>query len=282
MQEQLTARLIQTIPMVSLVRRAIRQHSLITYIRLYVLSKRRPRGEWGSITLPIGRIEYVDARSLVDQYSEIFINGLYDVQGVGMQPRILDCGGNIGLSAIWFARRYPGGRIIAFEPDLALVPILTRNLELTGHTDVEVIDKAVGATTGRVPFAADGRDGGRVTGASMTTVSSIRLSDWLAEPVDILKLDIEGSEYDVLDDLCATGKITLVRHLMCEFHGCTETQGRFQATCAALTVAGFRVTIPWAGTVPGLPGPEDPTPFGFAPSGKHLLYLYAWRPQGSL
>ena len=54
-------------------------------------------------------------------------------------------------------------------------------------------------------------------------VPALRLSDILADYVSandycIIKIDIEGSEYDVVSDLCSTGAISLVNELYLELH----------------------------------------------------------------
>jgi FkbM family methyltransferase len=56
-------------------------------------------------------------------------------------------------------------------------------------------------------------------------VKSINLSEYIKnnfnkEDYIILKLDIEGSEYDVLRDLIDTEVIHYVNELFCEFHSC--------------------------------------------------------------
>src|ERR1700722_6552449 len=35
----------------------------------------------------------------------------------GHSPLIIDCGGNIGLSVIWFALKFPGAQVLAPEPE---------------------------------------------------------------------------------------------------------------------------------------------------------------------
>jgi predicted O-methyltransferase YrrM len=42
-------------------------------------------------------------------------------------PLILDCGANIGLSSIWFARKYPRATVIAVEPESENFRMLTMN-----------------------------------------------------------------------------------------------------------------------------------------------------------
>ncbi len=51
-----------------------------------------------------------------------------------------------------------------------------------------------------------------------TIVPQRRLSDFVDGPVDLIKLDVEGAEGDVLDDLIETGAIAHVRTLVLEYH----------------------------------------------------------------
>jgi hypothetical protein len=49
-------------------------------------------------------------------------------------------------------------------------------------------------------------------------VTQVRLSDYVTEEVDLLKLDVEGSEWEVLDDLMEAGKMRSIRRLVIEYH----------------------------------------------------------------
>ena len=53
------------------------------------------------------------AGAMLSLYREIFLDHGNEVAGLGDAPVILDCGGNIGMSVIWFKQRYPRARIIA-------------------------------------------------------------------------------------------------------------------------------------------------------------------------
>jgi hypothetical protein len=49
-------------------------------------------------------------------------------------------------------------------------------------------------------FVADGADGGHVAAEGGAEIPTTRLSPYLAEPVDFLKLNIEGQELPVLEE----------------------------------------------------------------------------------
>jgi hypothetical protein len=72
-------------------------------------------------------------------------------------------------------------------------------------------------------------------------IQTVRLRDYLCEPIDLLKIDIEGAETEVIID--CTDRLTCVRRLFVEYHSFT---GRPQTLNQILTVlrhAGFRVQI---------------------------------------
>src|SRR5436190_2156369 len=100
----------------------------LVYARLQWRAKRVPPRVPGTFRFPFGRIRYMDARSLAHQFAEIFVDRGYEITGLGTTPRIIDCGGNIGLSTIWFRLHYPGAVITVFEADPNIAEMLTWNL----------------------------------------------------------------------------------------------------------------------------------------------------------
>lgn len=59
-------------------------------------------------------------------YKDIFIKRIYHFEAQRPDPLILDCGSNIGMSILYFKHVYPKARIIGFEPDPAIYPMLGR------------------------------------------------------------------------------------------------------------------------------------------------------------
>jgi FkbM family methyltransferase len=150
----------------------------------------------------------------------MFINRIYNYEAHEVAPFILDCGGNIGLSTIWFKLRFPQAHVTVFEADPLIAEVLETNLKRLNLGDVEVVRAAAWVENGSVSFCSDGADQGRVTKDSNSQrVVAIRLADRIQQPVDLLKMDIEGSEYEVIGDLAESGKLAQIRRLICEVHG---------------------------------------------------------------
>lgn len=115
---------------------------------------------------------------------------------------VLDLGGNIGTSALQFARRAaPTGAVYSFEPIFATP--LSRTLEASCAGHVEVVPLAVGDRSGEVDFSVtdvgiDSRMAGRATPSATHRVATTTVDDFVEERglerVDFIKCDIEGAE----------------------------------------------------------------------------------------
>lgn len=253
----------------------------LTFVRLFWHEWRTPGRMPGVFCFPFGRMRYTDAASLLFMYREIFLDHAYDVAKLPRAPRIIDCGGNIGLSAVWFMHCYPEARLTVFEADPVFAEILDANMRtVSGCIGVDVIHAAVSTANGMTSFACEGTLSGHVDSHGACSIPSVRLSDYMTETVDLLKMDIEGSEFAVISDLCATGAIDRVQALICEVHANHSTNDRIGALWSALTGAGFRVTL--HREIAEVTDYIDPTPFVAAPSGAFACILYAWRSDQSV
>lgn len=143
------------------------------------------------------------------------------------RPTIVDAGANIGLATIWFLACYPGASLHAFEPETSNFRLLTSNL---GHAEnVSSIQAALGATNCQVILQLGDHAATHSivptyqpldVGEEQETVRQLNLADYLqteqVEAVDLLKLDVEGSELDVLRGL--GDRIRMVRVICGEVH----------------------------------------------------------------
>ena len=167
-----------------------------------------------------------DRATLRFLYREIFARQQYYFDSMDEQPRIFDCGANVGVATLYFKWLYPEARISAFEAEPNTFSLLQKNIQQNHLSHVEIHNCALLDKNGTVPFFLDPRTPGsllmstnqaRLSGQRIE-VQSRKLSDFIHEPVDCLKLDIEGAEQCVLSELIRSGKIQLVRRLVVEYH----------------------------------------------------------------
>jgi FkbM family methyltransferase len=205
----------------------------------------------GATTVQGSKVSFQDHALLVDMFEEIFIQGEYAIADPGPISRVLDCGSNIGLSVLYFARRYPDATITCFEADPLKAALLAQNVEQNQLSKrVEVVQKAVGAADGESAFHFDARDPGSLTSSLVrshrdtTTVEVTRLSPYVGSGVDLLKLDVEGSELDVLEELAASGALDCIGQLLVEVHhNVTEDRTLLSSVIGLLQEARFTLQV---------------------------------------
>ena len=222
----------------------------VDYLRFAAETARR-WGDTGPGTLRLlgRRMDYFDRMGALFLVHEIFVHAAYDFRAQGPAPRVLDCGANIGLSVLFFKARYPDARVTAWEPHPATFARLRANVEGNRLAGVELREAAVSDEAGTMTLYADpAGPGGMVTsmhpewgGGAGFTARRERLSDAVDGPVDFLKLDVEGAEYAVLDDLAATGALRQVRETVVEWHATPAAADGPARVADTLRSAGMEV-----------------------------------------
>jgi FkbM family methyltransferase len=209
--------------------------------RLRRAARAAPRHVPGTIELEGFRIDYIDLISLFMEYKDIFGEEVYGFDSATATPRIIDGGGYVGMSVLYFKSRHPNARITCFEPDPEVFSVLERNVRQNGLQDVELVCAGLTAKSGQAHFVPDGADGGRLSDEGDQVVKTVPLSGYLDEPVDFLKLNIEGFELDVLTE--AEPKLHNVRELVFEYHGWPSAPQRLGPLLDLLDRAGFRYLV---------------------------------------
>lgn len=124
---------------------------------------------------------------------------------------IIDAGGYIGMAAIARARMFPSATIVSIEPSTRNFALLRRNVE--AFPNIMPLNMALLGITRQVTLRDRGRDewgytvvaealdvrGTSLLHSAMGTTVDELMTTHSKSGVDILKLDIEGSEKEVLD-----------------------------------------------------------------------------------
>ncbi|WP_165932634.1 FkbM family methyltransferase [Flavobacterium cellulosilyticum] len=189
-------------------------------------------------------IKITDSFWYLHSLNELFIDEVYKFNSNSSIPKIIDCGSNIGLSIIFFKRMYPDSEIIAFEPDNDIFNISKYNLNQFGINDVKLFPKAVWINEKPLVFAKTGSLSGHIVqekSENTIEIQTVRLKDFLCKKIDFLKIDIEGSEYDILKD-CGES-LKNVDNIFVEYHSFSENPQMIGELLVILKNAGFKVYV---------------------------------------
>jgi FkbM family methyltransferase len=211
---------------------------------LFYRLKRKMRYQVHETTLYGKPMKYIDS-SYIPMKKEIVKTGIYAFKSDKENPYILDCGANIGLSVLFFKHLYPEAEVVTFEADPTICGILNDNLRSQGVTGVTVVNKAVWKEDTTVTFFKEGADAGRIDGATgdkeTIEVPTTVLSRYIDREVDFLKIDIEGAEVEVLNEI--RDRLHLVKRMFVEYHSFVGREQALDDVLKVLSDAGFRYYI---------------------------------------
>jgi FkbM family methyltransferase len=170
---------------------------------------------------PYGDVWLRDCRSDHSIFWQCLIRRQYDIRSfaqfeqlharyaalaaANIQPLIIDCGANVGLSAIWFAHAFPKARILAVEPDRENLAMIERNIAsldgrvqpvlggVWGHsTTLAIANPSSGPAAYHLEDSAEKNDSA-IRAYTMNELISLAGTD----RVLIAKIDIEGGQTSV-------------------------------------------------------------------------------------
>lgn len=164
-------------------------------------------------------------------FGEIFFKETYYLSPTHEPIRVIDCGANIGVSLLYIKIRAPHAHVVCFEPNPAARAVLEKNIAANHWgKEVTVFPYALGKKKGSVEFFVENtvatssggsvssyaKKKGRTLNAYM--VDTDTLSTYITVPIDFLKIDIEGGEFDVLEELIVHNKLLHVAQVQLEYH----------------------------------------------------------------
>ena len=150
-----------------------------------------------------------------------------------LQPggTFVDIGANEGFFTVQASRIVgPSGRVLAVEPQGRLQEVILKNLELNGLRNVTLVRSAVSDRQGEAELHISPSTNTGSTGLSQSTryrvpheavpVNTLEgiLNQHGIEKVDLMKMDIEGFEYEALTGAEKLLKSKRIRALALEMH----------------------------------------------------------------
>ncbi len=155
-------------------------------------------------------------------FEEIFLGGVYEFKTKLDDPKILDLGANIGLSGIYFKKRYPNCELTVVEPVLSNFRLMQMNL--SSFNKINSVNGALCPDNFKhetVEIYSDIKNqwhsnASMIKGNLQLTERSpaIKPSDVSFNKFDLIKIDIEGAE----DFLFSINDFGDVKEIIIEVH----------------------------------------------------------------
>lgn len=134
-------------------------------------------------------------------FEEVLLREDYNLEIPFPPTTIIDAGANIGLTAIYFANKYPQAKIISLEPEQENFEMLSHNTEK--YKNIFPVKAGLWYKKALLAIKDNGEGNNaftveEVAATSENTIEALSISDIMVqqqwEKIDLVKIDIEGSE----------------------------------------------------------------------------------------
>ena len=134
-------------------------------------------------------------------------------------PIVIDVGANIGTTVLPLAKQFPNGHFIAIEPHPLPAARFIQNCQMNALGNVSLVQAAIHSATGltKIYTCSSNSGGHRLTGfegrSDLAPLSALQYVSVFSLPLSrvfqsfnltychVLKIDVEGMEWDVLESL---------------------------------------------------------------------------------
>ncbi len=181
-------------------------------------------------------------------FEEVLLRKTYNID-LGFIPRfIIDGGGNIGLTAAFFASRFAHARIISLEPDRENFELLYKNTQ--PYANVVAVNKGVWNRPAHlvvkdIGLGNNGLVVEEIAAPSAGSIEATGIAQIMQEhqqaQIDVLKLDVEGAEKEIFSSGYEAW-LPYTRVLIVELHDHMK-KGCSQAVFTALSHYHFSCQI---------------------------------------
>lgn len=193
--------------------------------------------------------------------NEVFFYQDYLKHFKSTNPQIIfDIGANVGYFTIFAKSHFPSAKVYSFEPFAQSFELLNEQIKLNKLSNVFTFKKAVAQKTGTAELSIVGDCGEntlvKTTKArEVSKIETISLEDVFnkenIENCDFLKIDCEGSEYEIFYNL-PKHLFSKIKHLAMETHNLDQQQFNREALASFLKNQGLEIIIENLGACPFL------------------------------
>lgn len=143
-------------------------------------------------------------------------------------PVVLDCGGHIGTFAMYVKQNYPSALVYSLEPVPENQELFLRNISLNNMVGVTLVKYALSGEHGQFyidlsnkQFDAVSLQENKPLHRNFVEVTALTfrevVSSYGLQRVDLLKMDVEGAEYDILGKTLSSMN-EFVKRIIMEYH----------------------------------------------------------------
>ena len=167
------------------------------------------------------------------------------------EDTVVDMGAHIGAFAVRAARQAHHGRVFAYEASSRNYAMLGENRQLNELDNLYIENSAVSDKRGTMNLYSPA-DNGMLSSllhesdSFMEIVQAVTFAEIIEEHalerIDFLKLDVEGSEYDILLN-CSDETLTKVQRIVMEYHEFDVDKRNHQDLVSRLNSRGFTVVV---------------------------------------
>jgi len=164
---------------------------------------------------------------------EVFINGVYNVE-INHPFVFIDIGMNVGITSLFFANKPDCKKVIAFEPFQPTLAHARKNFKKNGIScKIQVNEVGLGypSRTLTINYSEEWKGSVGIDGVAsyiekkkdireeqLPIIDVFEALNDIADEKIILKIDCEGSEYEILERLNDTGLLPRFDVIMIEWH----------------------------------------------------------------
>ena len=175
----------------------------------------------------IKNLEWLNGSNLESKelFKEVIVDNIYDIKSTDVENKtVIDIGANVGMFSI-YAAELGAKKVISAEPVKSTHDELLKNISLSGYNNFTVFKNIISDKKGDIIKMSLNTQSGHNSIFNVKDayeeVETITLADLLSEVEGndiLLKLDCEGSEYDILGSV-TENEMNRIRKVVIEIHG---------------------------------------------------------------
>ena len=158
-------------------------------------------------------------------FKQVYLYRFYDTEFAFEPKTIIDCGANIGITTVFLKNKFPNAKVIAVEPETSNVEMLQMNTKDLPGVEIEAkglwgrecyLEIVEGYDKMAWSFKVNEVDSFKEGAIPAISIPKL-IEKYNLTSIDILKIDIEGSEENVFQEDISSW-ISMVKVLIIELH----------------------------------------------------------------